>query len=84
MNKTYTYYYYIPDYEHSGDLEYGKSYIRKNFPEAKNIKGYEERDYDAESDYEDEYGEESDYVYVGYVAFTMDRELTDKELRIIT
>ena len=61
--------YYVPDYEHRGDLEWAKSRIEKICPEAKNIKGFEERDYEAESEYRSEYGELDECIYQGYVEF---------------
>lgn len=61
--------YYIPDYEHSGDLDWASGHIKEICPEASNIKGFEERDYEAEADYKSEYGELDEYIYTGYIQF---------------
>lgn len=63
------YVYEVPDYEHEGDLEYAKQEILSNFPKIKNITTREERDYESESDYEEEYGECDEPIYQGYVEF---------------
>lgn len=59
----------ISDYEHSGDLDWARQHALLNFPDIKNIKTYEERDYEAESDYEDDYGECDEPIYQGYIEF---------------
>ena len=55
----------ISDYEHSGDLAWAKQHLLEYYPNAKNIKTWEERDYEAEEDEED-YDEP---VYQGYIEF---------------
>lgn len=59
----------ISDYEHSGDLEWGKQEILSNFPNIKNLYAFEEIDREAEADYEEEYGECDEHIYEGYVEF---------------
>lgn len=59
----------ISDYEHSGDLAWAEQEIKSNFPNVKNLKGYEERDYESEIEYEEEYGEFDEPIYQGYVEF---------------
>ena len=61
--------YQVPDYEHSGDLDWAKNYILEAFPYAQIIKAYEEEDYEQEADYEDEYGECDEPIYQGFVEF---------------
>lgn len=60
----------ISDYEHEGDLDWARQYVKEKFPLVKNIKTYQERDYDAETDYEMDNGCECDeYIYKGYIEF---------------
>lgn len=61
--------YCVPDYEHTGDLEWAKNRIKTICPDATNIKGFEERDYEAESEYRYEYGELDEHIYQGFVEF---------------
>lgn len=63
----------VEDYEHSGDLSHEENYIKSICPEAIIVKSWEERDYEAESDYEHEYGELDEYIYQGYVEFKAPR-----------
>lgn len=65
--KTYTV--TVADYEHSGDIDHEIAYIKSICPQARNFKGWEERDYEAESDYEQDYGECDEPIYQGYVSF---------------
>ena len=59
----------IADYEHSGDLNYAKQRVKKEFPYATNIEAWEERDHEAESEYVHEYGELDEPIYQGYISF---------------
>lgn len=68
-----TFRYDIPDYEHLGDLKYAKHELNK-ICKVTNLKGFEERDYEAESDYENDYGELDEPIYIGYVTFNASDE----------
>lgn len=74
----------ISDYEHSGDLDWAKNYVKKKFPLIENVKTHEERDYEAEAEYEDEHGECDEPIYQGYIEFDAPadymRELQDFSL----
>lgn len=70
--------YHVPDYEHSGDLEWAKKEIQIICSEVTNLKGFEERDYEAEHEYEDEYGECDEYIYQGYVEFDAPKSYKEK------
>lgn len=59
----------ISDYEHSGDLEWAKREIRAKFPKVENLNGFEERDYEAEFEFQDEYGTLDEPIYKGYIGF---------------
>lgn len=59
----------VADYEHSGDLDHEIAYIKSVCPQARNFKSWEEEDYEAEADYEQEYGECDESIYQGYVSF---------------
>jgi len=60
----------VSDYEHCGDLENQVREIKSLCPEACNFKTYEEEDYEAESDYKEDYGEEDfESIYKGFVEF---------------
>ena len=59
----------VNDYEHSGDINAAIARIQNKFPDIQDIKGYEIRDFEAESDYREEYGELDEYIYQGYVTF---------------
>ena len=67
----------VSDYEHSGDLAWAEQEVRSNFPNIKNLKSWEERDYEAEMEYEDEYGECDEPIYQGYVEFDAPDEYKD-------
>ena len=66
--------YSVPDYEHSGDLDWAKNYILETFPYAQIIRAYEEEDYEEECYYEDEYGERDEPIYQGFVEFEVPDE----------
>lgn len=59
----------VADYEHSGDLDHEIAYIKSICPQARNFKAWEEEDYEAESEYEQDYGECDEPIYQGYVSF---------------
>ena len=59
----------ISDYEHEGDLIWARQQLKQDFPKVTNINTYEERDYEAESDYEEDYGECDEPIYRGYIEF---------------
>ena len=63
------YYFAISDYEHSGDLNWARQQLKQDFPNVTNIKTYEEEDFEAESDYEEDYGECDEPIYRGYIEF---------------
>ena len=67
----------ISDFENEGDLDWARQYVKENFPLVKNIKTYQERDYEAEADYEDEYGECDEPIYQGYIEFDAPEEYRD-------
>lgn len=72
----------VSDYEHSGDLEHEVRYIKEQCSQACNFHTYEERDYEAEHEYEREYGECDESIYNGFVEFEAPKECT-KELEKI-
>lgn len=59
----------VADYEHSGDLDHEIAYIKSICPEATNFRSWEEEDYEAEDEYEREYGECDEGIYQGFVEF---------------
>ena len=59
----------ISDYENSGDLDWARQHALLNFPNIKNIKTWEDRDYEAEFYYKEDYGECSEPIYQGYIEF---------------
>lgn len=67
----------ISDYEHEGDLDGAREYVLQRFPLVKNIKTYQERNYEAESDYEVDYGYCDEPIYEGYVEFDAPDEYKD-------
>lgn len=70
--------YQVPDYEHSGDLEWAKNYIIENFPYAQIIRAYEEEDYEQECDYENDYGECDEPIYQGFVEFEVPNDKVEE------
>ena len=75
--------YEVPDYEHEGDLAWAKGELRRLCPEVNIIKAYEERDYEAEAEYEDEYGDCEESIYRGFVDFEVPEEYKEKILEWI-
>lgn len=71
------YIYAIPDYEHSGDIQWAIGELLKICPKCNILKSYEERDYEAEDDYSREYGECDESIYQGYVEFEVPEEYCD-------
>ena len=64
------YHFAISDYKHSGDLDWARQQLKSDFPDITNIHAYEERDYEAEFYYKEEYGEEDfERIYQGYIEF---------------
>ena len=61
--------YSICDYEHEGDLRAEEDLVREQCPEVENIRTWQERDYEAESEYRSEYGECDESIYRGYIEF---------------
>lgn len=61
--------YDCPDYEHRGDLDRDIAYLKCLCSQMSNINAQEERDYEAEADYEQEYGELDENIYRGYIEF---------------
>lgn len=59
----------ISDYEHQGDLDGAVQYLKSEFPKVSNVEAYEDRDYEAEQDHEDDYGCCYEPIYKGYVEF---------------
>lgn len=68
----------ISDYEHSGDLSWAKKEVLSKFPKVKNIRTFEERDYEAEYDYKSEYGEIDEPIYQGYIEFDAPKEYEEE------
>lgn len=68
----------VSDYEHSGDIDHEIAYIKSICPQARNFKGWEEEDYEAESDYEQDYGECDEPIYQGYVSFEAPADYDEK------
>ena len=64
-----TFEYQIPDYEHSGDLDWAEEELKRLCPDLKNLKKEQERDYEQEREYENEYGEIDEPIYRGYIVF---------------
>lgn len=67
----------ISDYEHSGDLDWAVNEVQSHFPNVKNIHTWEERDYEAEADYKEEYGELDEHIYQGYIEFDAPEEYAE-------
>lgn len=68
----------VDDYEHSGDLQYAASEIRKICPDVVDLKTWEEEDFEAEADYENDYGECDEPIYQGFVEFKAPSEYRDQ------
>lgn len=68
----------VSDYEHRGDLNHAINYIKSICPEATDFRSWEERDYEAESDYEHEYGECDEPIMQGYIAFKAPQSYSEK------
>lgn len=59
----------VADYEHSGDLNNEITHIKHICPKAIKFKSWEERDYEAEAYYAEEYGEIDEPIYQGFISF---------------
>ena len=59
----------VADYEHRGDLDHAVSEIKAISSKCSSFRTYEERDYEAEFEHTQEYGELDESIYQGYVEF---------------